>query len=144
MDGMKKYEKIIDLPHHVSARHPRMSDADRAAQFAPFAALSGYGASVAEAGRLTEEKIGLGEEEAERLDRRLRLLAERVREHPAVNVRYFRPDSRKEGGAAVCKSGSLKRMDETERLIIFTDGTKICVDDIYEIESEIFGILREE
>ena len=95
----EKYSDIINLPHPESRTHPRMPRSDRAAQFAPFAALTGYDDAVAEAGRLTSSKIELDENELERLDRALAYLTEHQAAHPAVTVTYFVPDDKKSGGA---------------------------------------------
>ena len=94
---MPAYDDIIHLPHHVSQNHPQMSMHDRAAQFAPFAALTGYEAAVRETARLTAEKRELDAQEAEELNRRLTELAARLPDHPEVTVEYFVPDDRKAG-----------------------------------------------
>ena len=130
------YDDIINLPHHVSSKRPQMSMLDRAAQFSPFAALTGYDDAIQETGRLTDEKINLSEEEKEALDRKQQILLERLDERPALTVIYFVPDEKKSGGAYVTKSGNLKKIDEVERMMTLTDGTKISLDDVYDIESE--------
>lgn len=130
------YNDIINLPHHVSSKRPQMSMLDRAAQFSPFAALTGYDDAIQETGRLTDEKINLSEEEKEALDRKQQILLERLDERPALTVIYFVPDEKKSGGAYVTKSGKLKKIDEVERMMTLTDGTKISLDDVYDIESE--------
>lgn len=128
------YEDIIRLPHHVSRRHPRMSAMARAAQFAPFAALTGHEAALAETRRLTEGRIELSEEEAERLDARLQQLRAVLEEEPRVTVEYFRPDDKKEGGACLTYSGHLRRIDEQRRLLIFAEGTQIPIPELLDIE----------
>ena len=130
------YDDIINLPHHVSSKRPQMSMLDRAAQFSPFAALTGYDDAIQETGRLTDEKINLSEEEKEALDRKQQILLERLDERPALTVIYFVPDEKKSGGAYVTKSGNLKKIDQVERMVTLTDGTKISLDDVYDIESE--------
>jgi len=130
---MSGYDDILHLPHHVSDRHPRMPMTDRAAQFSPFAALTGYGAVVQEAARLTDQRIELGEDEKAALDRRLQLLAEA--RGPAAFT-YFLPDSRKEGGACVTVTGRLKRVDASRRLLLLEDGAEIPIDDLLEIQPE--------
>ena len=130
------YDDIINLPHHVSSKRPQMSMLDRAAQFSPFAALTGYDDAIQETGRLTDEKINLSEEEKEALDRKQQILLERLDERPALTVIYFVPDEKKSGGAYVTKSGNLKKIDEVERMMTLTDGTKISLDDVYDIESK--------
>lgn len=133
-----EYRDIINLPHHVSSKRPQMSMLDRAAQFSPFAALTGYDAAIKETGRLTDEKVNLSEEEKEALDRKQQILLEKLADHPALTVIFFVPDEKKSGGAYVTKRGKLKKIDEFERLMQLADGTKIPLDDVAEIESELF------
>ncbi len=133
-----QYDDIINLPHHVSKTRPQMSMLDRAAQFSPFAALTGYDAAIKETGRLTDEKVNLSEEEKEALDRKQQILLEKLADHPALTVIFFVPDEKKSGGAYVTKRGKLKKIDEFERLMQLADGTKIPLDDVAEIESELF------
>ena len=133
-----QYDDIINLPHHVSKTRPQMSMVDRAAQFSPFAALTGYDAAIKETGRLTDEKVNLSEEEKEALDRKQQILMERLGDHPALTVAYFVPDAKKSGGAYVTKDGNLKKIDGFERWMMLTDGTKIPLDDVADIESELF------
>ena len=133
-----QYDDIINLPHHVSKTRPHMSMLDRAAQFSPFAALTGYDAAIKETGRLTDEKVNLSEEEKEALDRKQQILLEKLADHPALTVIFFVPDEKKSGGAYVTKRGKLKKIDEFERLMQLADGTKIPLDDVAEIESELF------
>ncbi len=132
------YSDIINLPHHVSAKRPQMPMIDRAAQFSPFAALAGYHAAIEETGRLTHEKIELSEEEKEALDRKQRYLMEKIAKHPVVTVTYFLPDEKKLGGAYVTKSGTLEKLEEYQRWMQLADGTKIPLDDIAQIDSELF------
>ena len=132
------YKDIINLPHHVSSKRPQMPMLDRAAQFSPFAALTGYDDAIHETGRLTDKKIDLSEEEKEALDRKQQILMERLGDHPALTVTYFVPDAKKSGGAYLTKIGNLKRIDEYERWMMLTDGTKIPLDDVADIESELF------
>lgn len=132
------YEEIINLPHHVSKTRPQMSMLDRAAQFSPFAALTGYDAAIKETGRLTDEKIELGEEAKAALDRKQAYLMEMIDEQPEISITYFLPDARKSGGAYVTITGNLKRFDEYERLLILTDSRKIPMDDIADIECDLF------
>lgn len=134
---MGKYDKIIDLPHHQSKRHPQMPLRDRAAQFAPFAALTGYDDLVVETARTTDEKIELGESQLEVLDRKQTFLALHISEKPLVAVTYFVADKKKSGGEYVTKQGVLKRIDEYNRTYIFMDGTVIFIPDIIQIESDI-------
>lgn len=119
-----QYDDIINLPHHVSKTRPQMSMVDRAAQFSPFAALTGYDAAIKETGRLTDEKVNLSEEEKEALDRKQQILMEWLGDHPALTITFFVPDEKKSGGAYMTKSGNLKKIDEFERVMLLTDGTK--------------------
>ena len=128
---MGAYDDIIDLPHPTSAKHPRMSMADRAAQFSPFAALVGHGAAIHETARLTDQKIELTEDEKAVLDEKLCLL--RGNGGEAVFT-YFRPDEKKDGGAYVTVSGSIKTLDLLGRRVILTGGVVIPVEDILAIE----------
>ena len=134
-----KYDDILRLPHHVSASRKPMSRLARAAQFAPFAALSGYDAEVQEAGRLTERFIELDEYEKEALNARLRLLARHFREEWVVGLVFFQPDERKAGGAYVNRTGTVKKLYETERLLTLTDGTVIPLDDLIALDGEEFA-----
>lgn len=132
------YDDIIHLPHHVSKTRPQMSMEDRAAQFSPFAALTGYDAAILETGRLTEDKLELGEESRAILDRKQRYLAEIIDTKPEITVTYFVPDEKKSGGAYSTVTGFLKRIDEYERVLMLTDGRKIQLDAIFDIESDEF------
>lgn len=127
------YDDIINLPHHVSECHPQMPMSDRAAQFSPFAALSGYEAAVRETARMTDSKIELTEEEQAALNDQLQLLSELDSGAEALFT-YFQPDQKKAGGAYITVSGCIKRLDDFERTVILTDGTKISVEDILSIQ----------
>ena len=132
------FDDIINLPHHVSATRPQMSMLDRAAQFSPFAALTGYDDAIKETGRLTGEKIEMDEDRKAALDMKQAYLIEMIDEQPEISITYFLPDAKKSGGAYVTVTGNLKRFDEYERLLILTDGKKIPMDDIADIESDLF------
>jgi len=127
---MTPYDDIIHLPHHVSQNHPQMPLRDRAAQFAPFAALSGYEAAVGETARLTSERRELDPQEAEELNRRLSELAARLPERPEVTVEYFVPDERKAGGAYVTVTGRVRHISVPEKTLVMEDGTVIPLDDV--------------
>ena len=134
-----KYDDIIGLPHHVSATRPRMSTIDRAAQFSPFQALTGYGAAIQETGRLTDRKIELSEDERILLDMKQQILLDNIRECPDVSITYFIPDERKAGGSYVTVTGNVKKIDDYQRLLILTDRAQIPLDEIVDIESELFN-----
>ena len=142
MDNEHKYDDIIELPHHVSKKHPPLNRASYAAQFSPFAALTGYDRIVAEAARTTDERIELGEAEASVLSLKLRITAEHEKELPVVTLTYFKEDGRKKGGAYIEKTGAVKRVDEIGRVVIFTDGTRIPTDDVTDIKSGLFSALE--
>jgi len=130
-----RYDDIIRLPHHVSARHPHMPIADRAAQFMPFKALSGYEDDITEETRLTQQRIELTEGEQELLDQQLQLLGERLaEERPEVRVVCFVPDTRKDGGAYQTLRGRVKKLDPVEGVMVFDDGRRVRFADIYSIE----------
>lgn len=133
-----EYNDIIDLPHHVSSIRPQMSMLERAAQFSPFAALTGYGAAIKETERLTDERIELDEDAQVLLDMKQAYLIELMPERPALNLTYFQADEKKKGGKYVTVSGNFKGIDEYERCIVLTDGKKIPIDDVLNIESEVF------
>ena len=134
-----KYDDILRLPHHVSASRKPMSMTARAAQFAPFAALSGYDAEVQEAGRLTDQLIELDEYEKEMLNARLQLLAQHLQEKWTVSAVYFQPDERKEGGAYVTHTGTVKKILLSERRLLLTDGTVIPLDGLIALDGEPFA-----
>lgn len=138
---MDPYDDIINLPHHTSTKHPRMSSIDRAAQFSPFSALSGHEAAIKETARLTDRRVELDEDEMAELDARLRLVAEHLAERPQVSITHFRADEKKAGGAYVTTTGAVKRIDDIQRAVIMVGGAQISIDDIYEVESELLGML---
>lgn len=136
---MDKYKDIINLPHKQSTKRPHMSLLDRAAQFAPFAALTGYDDAVKETARLTDEKIEMSEENLNILNMKYQILVDRLDEEHEVSFTYFVPDRAKSGGAYVTKQGVVKKVDNFERLITLCDGTRILMDDILTIDGDIFG-----
>lgn len=141
-EGLGCYDDIIKLPHPVSKKHPQMPLPDRAAQFAPFAALTGHNEAIREAARLTDSFVELDEEQREKLDQRLQMLLAEMRadplQAPEIKAVYFQPDARKDGGAYVSVSGSVKRVDGYRRQIWFTDGTALPMDHLISIEGELF------
>ena len=130
---MTDYEDIIHLPHPVSTRHAAMSNLDRAAQFAPFAALTGYDAELAETARLTTPRIELTESEQQLLNEVYLCLQAHISEHPRVTVTYFRPDTKKEGGAYITVTAPVKRIDEYTQSLLLTTGEAISLSQIISI-----------
>lgn len=128
-----RYDDMVNLPHHVSAFHPQMPVSERAAQFSPFAALTGYDDAVRETGRLTDTKIELEEDAKEILDEKLRMMQERIEEHPMAEITYFQPDDKKEGGFYVTVSGNIKKIDGYKKSVIMQNGMEICIEDISDI-----------
>ena len=137
-----RYDEIMELPHHVSKTRPQMPMSDRAAQFAPFAALTGYDSAIKETGRLTDEKIDLDEEALTDLNMRYQLLVDALDEEPEVEITYFKPDERKSGGEYVTVTGTVKKVDDFERLITMQNGTKIPMDDVLAVDGEFFSNLK--
>lgn len=136
---MGKYDDIIALPHHVSQTRRRMSNIERAAQFSPFAALTGYDAAIAETARLTDTQTQLSDDRKEILNAKLLMLADMAGEAPEVSITYFRPDERKEGGEYVTARGKLKKIDEYSRSIVLAGGESIAIDFVREIECDNFS-----
>lgn len=134
MASTDKYADIIDMPHHVSRKHPHMSNYDRAAQFSPFAALTGHDAAVKETARLTDSRIELDESEKNVLNDKLQYLQHEMYRSPETVITYFEPDIYKEGGAYVSKTGVVKKIDIYRKVLIFQDRTEIKMDDITGIE----------
>ncbi|MCI9163611.1 MAG: hypothetical protein HFG59_10200 [Lachnospiraceae bacterium] len=132
------YEDILYLPHPVSSAHPPMPLSDRAAQFAPFAALASYHEAVREEARFTSERIELDEHAKDLLDKKFRLLQQHAHLHPQVTLLYFLPDKEKAGGTYVSAAGFLKKTDWCRRMVILQDGTAIPIDDIIELSGAIF------
>lgn len=131
---MGKYDDIINLPHHVSKKHPQMPIADRAAQFAPFAALTGYGEQIKETARTTEEFHQVSGREKEELDQKLQILLQTQYKHPLIS-----PDARKQGGHYEKKTEYVKRIDPVKEYIIMKDDTRIRFHYIKELQGEIFN-----
>jgi len=132
------YEDIVNLPPHISKKHPQPSMMDRAARFAPFAAITGYEEMVLEEARVTEEQIHLDEDAVALICEKINMIQEFIDEEPEVRITYFEPDKKKSGGAYITITGTPKRVDEYEQLLIMTDGKKIKFDSIYRLESELF------
>lgn len=127
---MKRYADMLSLPHPVSGRHPGMSAHDRAAQFAPFAALTGYDDVIGEAGRITEPPVFLCDSALEELNSRLWQLMERLDQRPVVSMTIYRPDARKAGGAVTTVTGIVRRVDAENRVLLLEDGTAVNMDSV--------------
>ena len=131
---MGKYDDLIHLPHHVSNTRAHMPMLDRAAQFMPFRALTGYEDAVHETARHTDEKIELTEDEKTVLDVKLQRLADDLANQPLVTLTWFQPDKRKAGGAYVTTTGQVKKIDDFEGALILLSGESIPVEDILDIQ----------
>ena len=127
------YDDIIHLPHHRSKKHAPMPIIDRAAQFSPFAALTGHDAAIKETARLTDRKIELDEYEIANLDEKLQQIKEKLPMNPEITVTYFQPDVRKDGGEYRTISGKVKKMDEYAKSIIMENGIRLPIEDIIEL-----------
>ncbi len=128
------YEDIINLPHHVSTRHPQMSMMNRAAQFAPFAALTGHSAAIEETARLTESQQELADEDSEILNQKMAYLREAINEHPTISITYFEPDKRKSGGRYMSIEGQLQNIDDYNQTIVLKNGETIPLKSVLDIQ----------
>lgn len=137
----KAYDDIINLPHKISVTRPRMAAIDRAAQFSPFAALTGYDAAIKETARLTDERVELDEHMKGALSDRLQIIADRIQEYPKIAITYFQPDEMKNGGTYVTNIGTAQRIDVYDRIIIMTGGTAIPIDEIIDVDGQIFNTM---
>ena len=136
---MGKYDDIINLPHHVSKKHSQMSVTDRAAQFAPFAALTGYGEQIKETARTTEEFHQVSGQEKEELDQKLQILQQTQYKQPLISIYYFAPDTRKQSGHYEKKTECVKQIDPVKEYLIMKDDTIIRFHYIKELQGEIFN-----
>ena len=149
MNDEHKYDDIINLPHHVSIRHPQMSLSDRAAQFSPFAALTGHGAAIKETGRLTDEWVELNEDRKNLLDEKLQMIRESLvsakgrQSSSEIMFTYFQPDEKKSGGAYLSIQGKVRKIDEYNQRVILEDGTALTIEYIAGMEGELFRILEQ-
>ena len=141
-EAEKKYADTINMPHHTSPNRPRLSDIDRAAQFSPFAALTGYDDAVTEAGRLTDQKHNLSEDMKTVLNEKMQMILDYLDDEPIVTITYFVPDKKKSGGAYISVAGIVKEISEYEHAIILTDKTTIPIEQIREIDGDIFKCLE--
>ncbi len=138
----RKYDDIINLPHHVSETRPHMAVSERAAQFSPFAALTGHGFAIKETARLTDERVELDEYIKNDLSHRMQIVSERIKEKPEISITYFKPDEKKNGGAYVTAISTVKKIDKYERVVVMTDGTLIPIDEIISVDGEIFETIE--
>lgn len=139
-----RYDDMLYMPHHQSEHHPHMTRYNRAAQFSPFAALTGYDASIAETARYTEQKMELDENSKRFLDEKFQILMNKMDAHEVIAITYFQPDSYKEGGSYETVHGITKKINLASRQLILyadnriSDGKIIDIDQIVELEGEIF------
>lgn len=133
MQATTKYDDIIHLPHHVSKTRPQMPITDRAAQFSPFAALTGHEDAIKETARLTNQRIELAEDEKHLLNEKMLMLMENVQSHPWVRITHFQEDGRKEGGAYICTENRIKKIDPYNQCLIMENGLHILLEDISDI-----------
>ena len=145
MHEQNPYADILTLPHHKAANRPQMSMHDRAAQFSPFAALTGFDGVIAETGRMTDQKVELSESQMSLLDQKLTLIDDAIQDgyHPVVTVVYFVPDAKKEGGSYQEYTGKVRQVDPVERKLVFlaanerSAGKEISIEDLLEIHCEL-------
>ena len=134
---MGKYDDIINLPYNGSKTRPRMSREARAAQFSPFAAVTGHDAAVIEMARLTDSRIEVGEDLKRVLDEQLQVIHRHIQEQPVVTFTFFRPDDRKEGGAYVTVTGAVHKIDQLNGVVVLQDKTRVPISEILSIEGDI-------
>ena len=146
MEGQRmssnKYDDMIYLPNPTPTCKPRMSLHDRAAQFSPFAALTGYEDAVEETARLTDTRLELSEDMKTILNEKMQMIVDNLDSEPIVTITYFVPDKKKSGGAYVDVTGVVKEIDEYERCIVMTDKKKIPIEQVRAIEGELFKCLE--
>ena len=133
-----QYDNIINLQHHVSSNHVHMSIPDRAAQFSPFAALTGFDGAIKETARLTDHRIELDETEKTILDEKLRIVQEQLSRQQQIEIVFFRPDEIKAGGAYITVRGTVRKIEGYERTVVMQDGTRILIEEIVDISGEMF------
>ena len=141
-NDINRYDDIINMPHNVSRTHPPMSILNRAAQFSPFAALTGYDDAIEETARLTDERLELDENARNILDEKLRIIQEHLSSKPEITITYFQPDIKKDGGSYVSISGIVKKIDDYRRAVLMQDGNRIRIEDIINITGEIYQSLQ--
>lgn len=136
----RQYDDIINLPHHISKKHPQMSLYARSAQFAPFAALTGYEEAVKETARETNERIDIEDELKSILDRKLQIILEQIKNYPEISITYFIADSKKNGGEYVTVTGLVKKVDLYNQYVYLIDNTEIPINEIIDISGNIFKV----
>ena len=136
----RQYDDIINLPHHISKKHPQMSLYARSAEFAPFAALTGYEEAVKETARETNERIDIEDELKSILDGKLQIILEQIKNHPEISITYFIADSKKNGGEYVTVTGLVKKVDLYNQYIYLIDYTEIPINEIIDISGDIFKV----
>ena len=134
-----RYDDVIYRQHPTSKKHPRMSRMNRAAQFAPFAALTGYEESIEETARLTDHRIELSEYEIEELNTKLNFIQEHIKERPEVTITYFQPNERKDGGKYLTATGRVRWIDEVNRVVVFEDEKIVGIDAIINLNTKKEG-----
>lgn len=137
-NDVHRYDDIINLPHHVSKSNPHMSTLNRAAQFSPFAALTGFDGAIKETARLTNKRMELDETTETVLDEKLRIVHEQLSSQRSIEITYFQPDEMKTGGAYISAIGIVKKIDRYEQTVVMRDETRIPIEDIIRITGEIF------
>lgn len=138
-----RYDDIIDLPHHEPTTRPRMAMENRAAQFSPFAALTGYDDATREEARLVDMKQELSEDMKDMIDAKLAVIEQHIKEQPEISVTYFQPDEKKTGGRYTTVSGNVRKLDGVEHVIIMADGTKIPIGDVRLIGGDLFRLFED-
>ena len=143
MSNTNRYDDIINLPHPEPTTRLRMAMENRAAQFSPFAALTGYDAATREEARLVDIKQELSEDMKDMLDAKLAIIEQHIKEQPEISVTYFQPDEKKTGGRYTTVSGNVKKLDGVEHVIIMADGTKIPIGDVRLIGGDLFRLFED-
>ncbi len=137
-ESIKQYDDIINMPHYVSKSRRSMSSIDRAAQFAPFAALTGYDVAIKESERKTDERILISEEDALKIDEKLKIIIREIKNHPLIEIVFFKKDEKKDGGNYIKLTDRVKAIDTYKNQIILASDINISIENIYNISGEIF------
>lgn len=143
MNNTNRYDDIINLPHPEPTTRPRMTMENRAAQFSPFAALTGYDDATREEARLVDMKQELSEDMKDIIDAKLAVIEQHIKEQPEISVTYFQPDEKKTGGRYTTVSGNVRKLDGVEHVIIMADGTKIPIGDVRLIGGDLFRLFED-